>query len=574
MNVYRSSSSSRLGLTRALTAALALTLDAGWSCGDTILNSKHDLSTSGPGPIKASVESEVCLFCHTPHRAIDQGPLWNHAMSRVAHYTPYSSSSARAAFGQPTGASKLCLSCHDGTVAIGEVNSRPAPIAMQGGVTTMPGGDSNLQTDLSDDHPFSFAFDSGLAAANGELRSPEDLTGRVRLDRDGQLQCTSCHDPHDNQFGKFLVMDNHASTLCTSCHDKRFWTESIHRSSAATWNGTGLDPWPHTEKSTVSANACENCHAPHGAGIGPRLMTQVTEESNCYACHNGNVVAKNIQLEFAKSSMHPIAATAGVHIPREDLINPPRHVECADCHNPHASKHAPASAPAASGALAGVAGINAAKATVDPIANEYELCFRCHADSIARGPARVPRVVVQTNTRLEFAPTAASYHPVEAVGKNPDVPSMIGPTWTRFSRIYCTDCHNNDDGPGTNGTGPRGPHGSIHTPLLERRLDLLDGQKESAAIYALCYKCHERTSILEDRSFKEHHKHVDGEKTACTTCHDPHGVEGTPHLINFNRDYVTPSSSGRLEFIDDGQFRGTCYLKCHGEDHNPESYQP
>ncbi len=555
-------------------AVLALTLAAGSAPGDTILNSKHDLSTTGPGPIKATSESEVCIFCHTPHRALDQGPLWNHAMSTVAHYTPYSSSTAKAAIGQPTGASKLCLSCHDGTVALGQVNSRLDAIEMQAGVTTMPDGVGNLHSDLSDDHPVSFTYDAGLAADNGELRPPSSLTGRVRLDHDGQLQCTACHNPHDNQFGKFLVVDNYASALCTTCHNKRYWTDSIHRSSAATWNGTGLDPWPHTAASTVAANACENCHASHGAGTKPRLLTHATEENNCYACHNGNVAAKNIQTEFGKSSVHPIAATAGIHAPDEDLVNPARHVECADCHNPHASKHAPATAPAASGALAGVAGVNAGEAAVDPIANEYELCFRCHADSTARGPARVARRVVQTNTRLEFAPTAASYHPVEAVGKNPDVPSMITPTWTRFSRVYCTDCHNNNSGPGANGTGPRGPHGSSYVPLLERRLDFVDGQQESAAIYAMCYKCHDRTSIMEDRSFKEHHKHVDGERTACTTCHDPHGSEGSTHLINFSAAYVTPSSGNRLEFIDDGRFRGTCYLTCHEKDHNPESYSP
>src|SRR5204863_10180904 len=57
---------------------------------DTILASKHDLSASGPGTIKATAESEVCLFCHTPHRAVEL-PLWNHTLSS-ANYTPYSSS--------------------------------------------------------------------------------------------------------------------------------------------------------------------------------------------------------------------------------------------------------------------------------------------------------------------------------------------------------------------------------------------------------------------------------------------------------------------------------------------------
>ncbi|HLP78313.1 MAG TPA: cytochrome C, partial [Candidatus Paceibacterota bacterium] len=279
----------------------------------------------------------------------------------------------------------------------------------------------------------------------------------------------------------------------------------------------------------------------------------------------------NIQTEFSKASVHPVANTTGVHDPTEDSINPTRHVECADCHNPHATKVQAATAPAASGALTGVKGVNASGAVVNPLANEYELCFRCHADSTARGTARVTRQVVQTNTRLEFQPSNLSYHPIEAVGKNSSVPSLISP-WTASSRMFCTDCHNNNQGPGAGGTGPKGPHGSAYVPLLERRLDLVDNQTESATIYALCYKCHSRTSILGNASFKEHSKHVTGERAACTTCHDSHGVTSATHLINFNKTYVTPSSSGRLEFIDNGVNRGTCYLTCHGENHNPLSY--
>src|SRR4051794_13053211 len=102
-------------------AIIGLLLLTATAFGDTILGSKHDLSVVGPGPIKAATESEVCLFCHTPHRA-GELPLWNHFLSS-ATYTPYSSSTIRATVGQPSGASKLCLSCHDGTVALGMVYS-------------------------------------------------------------------------------------------------------------------------------------------------------------------------------------------------------------------------------------------------------------------------------------------------------------------------------------------------------------------------------------------------------------------------------------------------------------------
>jgi hypothetical protein len=160
---------------------------------------------------------------------------------------------------------------------------------------------------------------------------------------------------------------------------------------------------------------------------------------------------------------------------------------------------------------------------------------------------------------------------VEAAGQNPNVPSLIAP-WTSSSLMYCTDCHNNNTGPGAGGNGPKGPHGSTFTPLLERRLELTDNQTENASTYDLCYKCHSRASILGDQSFKSHNKHVVASKTACTTCHDSHGAARASHLINFNTTYVTKSSGGRLEFIDNGMYRGTCYLSCHGKDHNPLAY--
>ena len=83
--------------------------------------------------------TEVCVFCHTPHGATqaDHGgtplraPLWNRQLCRRAQtYTVYDlvlARRGRRSPGQlgndaPAGSSKLCLSCHDGTLAIGSVN--------------------------------------------------------------------------------------------------------------------------------------------------------------------------------------------------------------------------------------------------------------------------------------------------------------------------------------------------------------------------------------------------------------------------------------------------------------------
>lgn len=534
----------------------------------SVVETRHNLSASGPGSVKAGSETQVCIFCHTPHNSASDAPLWNRFESGAV-YTPYDSPTLGANVGQPTGASRLCLSCHDGTMALGMVRSRSAPIPFAGGAT-LPSGPSNLGTNLSDDHPVSFRFDAALAAGDGELRDPSALPAAVRLDASGQMQCTSCHDPHDDSFGKFLVMENTASALCVSCHSTTGWADAIHRTSTRTWNGAGVDPWPTTADTTVAANACANCHQPHAAGTAVALLRFNTEEANCLSCHNGNVAAKNVQSDFLKASVHPITATTGVHSPTEDLTGGTRHVECADCHNPHAARHAVATAPTAPGSLAELPGVSSSGAIVDPLQNEYELCFRCHGDSPNRGPARVRRVQVQTNTRVEFSPANPSFHPVVAPGRNTSVPSLIAP-WTTASQIYCTDCHNSDTAAQAGGAGADGPHGSAWTPILERRLVYTDNNTESAAIFAMCYKCHNRTSILDDRSFKEHQKHVREVKAACTTCHDPHGSATNTHLINFNPDYVTPLR-GVIEYVDQGNQAGYCTLVCHGKQHDRLNY--
>lgn len=545
----------------------------------SVIDSKHNLSATGPGTIKASTETEICIFCHTPHNSGPQTPLWNHQISS-ATYIPYSSTTLKATVGQPTGASKLCLSCHDGTVALGLTFSRTTPIGMQNGVTTMPSGESNLGTDLSHQHPVSFTYDSALVAANGQLKDPSTLTGKVRLDHAGQLQCTACHDPHDNRYGSFLVADNTASALCTVCHEVTGWSGSAHHTSTALLPTTLTSAKISTASKTatkapisVAANGCANCHVSHNSPAKERLLKQTTEDKTCYTCHGGSQTAKNIAAEFNKLSAHPVLSSQQLHNPKEDPINAPRHTACGDCHNTHESNNKPTLGGRAGGAIQGTSGIAASGAVVTRISNEYELCFRCHGDNISRAPSRVPRALVEPNMRLKFTSANASFHSVISTGKNPLVPSLIPPL-TASSTMKCTDCHNNDQGPGAGGNGPNGPHGSSFPPLLERPLAVVDFAPETSGAYALCYKCHSRSSILSDQSFKGHRKHIVDEKTACTTCHDSHGVGANKHLINFNLNYVKRSSNGRLDYVSTGPSRGNCSLTCHNKDHDALPYSP
>jgi predicted CXXCH cytochrome family protein len=556
-----------------------------------VVTTKHNLSATGPGTRRATSETEICIFCHAPHNTAPSGQLWNRRLPSVT-YAPYASSTLKSVPGQPNGASLLCLSCHDGTIALGDVLNPGRLIDMAGGALS---GDALLGVNLTDDHPVSFVYDATLRAARGELADPATLVnpGKVRLDRSGRLQCTACHDPHDDTNGKFLVTPNTASALCVTCHIKNYWAGSDHRNSAKTWNGAGTNPWPHTTGTTVAANACESCHRPHTAGGARELLNYASEEANCYTCHNGNVAAKNIQAEFAKASAHDVGSYTGTHDPAEASLVTTPHVECVDCHNPHAA-YATAlptlggsAIPTLPGSLAGVPGVSIGGTPVKPVTFEYEICLRCHG-STNTVTSRTARQIVQTDKRLEFQTGNPSFHPVASVGRSATVPSLLSP-WTTSSRVRCTDCHSNNAGPYSTGTGttpsgtnPNGPHGSTNPLLLERQYNVGDPSTESASAYALCYKCHNRTNFSTEQivpgSFKYHYKHVVSVRTSCNVCHDPHGISSTQgnstnnaRLINFQTTVVTPSG-GILRFIKNPGGGGSCQLICHGKDHNPYTY--
>lgn len=196
-------------------------------CGQTgVVNTKHNLSVSGPGPVKSGTETEVCIFCHTPHSASPKEPLWNHDLSSVADYVAYwtptlDAYSSEAAAPEPNGYSKLCLSCHDGTVALGAVKSRSTDISVTGTVANPRG------SDLSGEHPMSFVVTDALIAANNAKDSPLNPLADMRSDPDVHLddldrvQCTICHDAHDNSnassgypFWNKPTFDE----VCRTCH--------------------------------------------------------------------------------------------------------------------------------------------------------------------------------------------------------------------------------------------------------------------------------------------------------------------------------------------------------------------
>lgn len=532
----------------ASAAALSLAVIAS-SQTISVVSSPHDLSAGSVASVRAASEDQVCIFCHTPHNASPIGALWNRSLSPQA-YSVYTSRALDAKPGQPTGSSKLCLSCYDGTIALGSVLSQSTPIQMTGGVTTMPAGTSNIGTDLRDDHPISFVYDSSLASKDGRLRDPIGLPHQIKLDSNRELQCTTCHDAHNNAFGDFLVMRNTASEMCISCHQ-------VGRTDIR------------------SHSRCTDCHQSHTAPSGPFLLKQATVDLTCLACHDGDDhEAANIQAEMRKPYNHG-STVMGTRT--GDAVVP---TNCTSCHDPHTMNHGVASAPnvrsapvaPSQGRLGRIAGVSVTGAAV-PIANsEAEVCFKCHGDSNTTPPA-IPRRSGLNNTRLQFSPSAVSMHPVGSPGRGAQVPSLR-PGWSTSSVMQCSDCHGSDSGT------TAGVHGSTYPMLLTDRYETADYTSESAATYALCYKCHDRGSILDDRSFPGHRRHIVQERTSCAACHDGHGIAGTQgnmaanaHLINFATNVVFPDRvTGKLEYRDTGGFTGECFLSCHGVDHSPKRY--
>lgn len=229
----------------ALLTVLLRTLSLGFTFGHTmtlaakepptfgIVGTAHDLSSQGLN--HATQAAEVCIFCHTPHKSpdgINQAiPVWNHATT-TAHFTMYNSQgTAGTVDAQPMGPSLACLSCHDGSLAVGALHSIPPGGGQddysraQGGVNAQTGmiqGHSAIGTDLSTAHPISITYRDDL---NRHLRSPGSLH-EVRLYptnvRGAKVHCASCHDPHN--FGirdgtaPFLRVTKAGSALCQSCH--------------------------------------------------------------------------------------------------------------------------------------------------------------------------------------------------------------------------------------------------------------------------------------------------------------------------------------------------------------------
>jgi predicted CXXCH cytochrome family protein len=228
----------------------------------SIAGSKHDFSTA------TWSDQAICKPCHTPHNAIAQditARLWAHTLSTQATYIGHGSTlkstdggttlEAQGTLNATTdldGATRLCLSCHDGTVALDSFMGRNATTSdgvVMGGDANHGSVEANLGTDLSNDHPvglttlykdstiggYNNPYSSAVAAGLKFVISPTPVSAtdlpKVPLGTNGQplytnypaVSCITCHDTHNGSVPTergLLRVSNVGSKICLTCHNK------------------------------------------------------------------------------------------------------------------------------------------------------------------------------------------------------------------------------------------------------------------------------------------------------------------------------------------------------------------
>ncbi len=231
--------------------------------GTGIRGTSHDLSSAtgvgatwGAGTAADSMD-RICIYCHAPHHSANQTdvtsingqltggaklsyyPLWNHEVS-VQSYATFTDGSdsptsiqhqLNANIGQPGSVSRLCLSCHDGSVAIssyghfdGGTSSSQHAGSIKASGRILIGGSN----DLTNHHPIGFDYTQVLAA-DDEIAPTDTQVGLGTYNLtigdllwNNKMECSSCHDVHNtkNEGKKFLWVEDTGSALCLTCHLK------------------------------------------------------------------------------------------------------------------------------------------------------------------------------------------------------------------------------------------------------------------------------------------------------------------------------------------------------------------
>ena len=191
----------------------------------SIRGSAHDFTISNWAN---SVNGDFCVTCHDQSVSGGEsaaGVQWNHASS-VANYVTYSSFAHKDTAAQPGALSKLCLSCHDGTVALDAFGDSM-------GTGQFISTTNSIGTNLSNSHPVGIYYDTGRDSTLVDPRTSIGIPGckpsndcslSSMMLYNGQLECPSCHDVHNkntppNERG-LLKESATGSKICKVCHSK------------------------------------------------------------------------------------------------------------------------------------------------------------------------------------------------------------------------------------------------------------------------------------------------------------------------------------------------------------------
>jgi predicted CXXCH cytochrome family protein len=243
-------------MTLAMAFAAPIVQAAPGDPGTGLPSTSHDFS----GQAVSGETTGTCTFCHTPHQAGSQSLLWNRADSANVDFTwtnlvtTGGTNYATITTATHTGPTVKCLSCHDTSVAIGDIGwfnaQDPADLGLPAVGAAFEVG---VGGDLDGNHPVGMPFPFGAvvntyngqtngasAAASEWQADPEGLGIRLYNDSAGDgtaisvgsaaattgVECSSCHDPHNGAdvqgsfFLRGLIGGNTADYICVKCHNK------------------------------------------------------------------------------------------------------------------------------------------------------------------------------------------------------------------------------------------------------------------------------------------------------------------------------------------------------------------
>jgi predicted CXXCH cytochrome family protein len=252
-----------------LLVSYAVAYTGSYTPGTGINSTVHDLATAHDGmnytPNPADSLQRICIYCHAPHHAyklspanggpgagvgsgvqapdaFDYLPLWNHELTgNYASYSMYQNGPGAPQIGAkasqaiqsgmiPGSTSLLCLSCHDGSLAVNSYGnvSQPATSRSSGGGTIGAQYVMGKDNYLGNHHPIGFSYDAAQAV-DTEIRPSGTATlGAAGLVSDhlygptNAMECGTCHSVHNKgNTGETLLWRSDASSrLCLTCHDK------------------------------------------------------------------------------------------------------------------------------------------------------------------------------------------------------------------------------------------------------------------------------------------------------------------------------------------------------------------